>query len=111
MTKASSPTARIRQQDIFDPALPNNLQAVGDLVGIHHVDTEGVKFVVAIHLPTPKSRRFSETRSNVATRSANKTGVCQGRVITAVPRRNVVVFAARYVIRLSDAETSPRPVK
>lgn len=32
MTKASIPAARIRQQDIFDPALPDNLQAVGDLV-------------------------------------------------------------------------------
>ena len=32
MTKASSPAARIRQQEIFDPALPNNHQALGNLV-------------------------------------------------------------------------------
>ena len=91
----------------FDlPRLQNKGQGfLEDPVGIHHVDTEGVKFVVAIHLPTPKSRRPSETRANVACCSANKTGLCQGRVITAVTRRYVVVFAVRYVIGLNDAET------
>ena len=58
-----------------------------------------MKFVVAIHTDTEIGIRFGD-KINVATRSANKTGVCQGRVITAVPRRNVVVFAARYVIKV-----------
>ena len=46
-------------------------------------------------LPTPKSSRPSDNKSSVAACSANKTGLCHGRVITAVPRRMLDVNAER----------------
>ena len=47
----------------------------------------------------------------VAACSASSTGLCQGSTITAVPSRNVDVFAATQVSRFSDADTCPKPVK
>ena len=47
----------------------------------------------------------------VAACSASSTGLCHGNAGTAVPRRNVLVFAATQVSSQRLAETWPKPVK
>ena len=47
----------------------------------------------------------------VAACSASSTGLCHGSTSTAVPSRNVLVFAANQVSSARLADTWPKPVK
>ena len=88
------------------PRLQNEGQGfLENFVGIRHVDTEAVGLVAAILFNDTKIEAPVGGKIQCRRPFRQQTGSCQERGITAVPGRNFVVFAARYVIRLSDAET------